>query len=107
MRAGDLRTRGTIETPVETPNDTGEPVVTWSPFEVVNAKVEELSGREQFTAQQDASFAQYRVTIRYLAGVSAKMRFRVGTQILDIEAVLPSERRDAMTLLCLERKVGT
>mgnify|MGYP001220114073 CR=1 FL=1 len=107
MRAGKLRTRGTIESPVEAPNDTGEPMTTWSPYAVVWADVEALSGREQFTAQQDASLVQYRVTMRYVAGVTAAMRFRVGLQVLDIEAAMDSgQRGEELVLHCLERKVG-
>jgi SPP1 family predicted phage head-tail adaptor len=107
IRAGDLRTRGIIESPVDTPNDTGEPVRTWATFANAWAEVKPLSGREQFLAQQDASLVQYRVRLRYRAGITPAMRFRVETQILDIEAVLqPDGQRIETQLLCLERKAG-
>lgn len=107
MRAGELRTRGVIESPVEAPNDTGEPMTTWAPYAVAWADVEALSGREQFTAQQDASLIQYKVTMRYVAGVTAAMRFRIGLKVLDIEAVMDVEERGETTVLhCLERKAG-
>jgi len=107
MRAGELRTRGVIESRVEAPDDTGDPLSTWAPYAVVWADVQPLAGRELFTAQQDASLVQYRVTMRYLAGVSAAMRFRIGTQVLNIEAVIDVEQRGETTVLhCLERKAG-
>jgi head-tail adaptor len=40
------------------------------------------------------------VTIRYMAGVTAAHRLKWGTKVLDIEAVLPDERRTELTLLC-------
>ena len=107
MRAGDLRTRGIIESPVDTPNDTGEPVRTWATFATRWCEVKALAGRELFAAQQDASLVQYRVRMRYTPNITAAMRFRAGTQILDIEAVPQSDgRRIETQLLCLERKAG-
>lgn len=107
LRAGQLNQRGVIEYTVSTQNDTGEPVVVWTPLATVWAKVEDLSGAEQFTAQQDASLVQVRVTIRRLASVTSAMRFRTGQRTLDIEAVLPDlEGPDTSILHCLERKVG-
>ena len=107
MRAGDLRTRGIIESPIDTPNDTGEPVRTWATFANAWAEVKPLAGREQFLAQQDASLVQYRVRLRYRAGITPAMRFRAGSRILDIEAVLdPGEQHIETVLHCLERKAG-
>lgn len=107
MRAGDLRTRGIIESPVDTPNDTGEPVRTWTAFATRWCEVKALAGRELFAAQQDASLVQYQVRMRYAPNITAAMRFHAGSRILDIEAVLdPGEQHIETVLHCLERKAG-
>ena len=49
----------------------------------------------------------HRVTIRHRDAVTAKMRLKFGTRILNIRAVVnPSERNRTLELLC-EEGVGT
>jgi len=105
MQAGKLRHRVTIQTPTETQNAVGEVTRSWAAFTdgVVWAAVEPMNGREILMAQQMTSTATTKVTIRYLAGVTSKMRVLFGTRTFEIEYVLnPLERNAEQVLLCRE-----
>jgi len=108
LRAGELRHRLTIQTPVVSdPGTYGEQAVTWTTYATVWGKVEPLSGIERFSMGQERADVTHAVTIRYCAGVKPDMRitFTRGsvTHTLKIVNVLNEEFRDAaMTLLCSE-----
>jgi SPP1 family predicted phage head-tail adaptor len=74
MRSGKLRHRVVIKKPVETQNTFGEPEVRWQDFATVWAAIEPLRGREYFAAKQINAEVEANVTIRYLEGMSAKMK---------------------------------
>ena len=61
----------------------------WKPVGTVRAKVEQLSGREFWFAQQANSALSIRVTIRYLAGLNS-LRYRLvwRNMVLSIGAVI-------------------
>ena len=74
MRAGLLRHRITIQSVAEAQNSLGEAIETWSTFATVAASVDPISSRERIAAMQLEEPVSYRARIRYLAGVTAKMR---------------------------------
>ncbi|MCI0349391.1 MAG: phage head closure protein [Acidobacteriales bacterium] len=103
MRAGTLRQRISIEQPAETQNDFNEPVVTWSLYATRWAEVVPLSGEERLIAQQVNAEVTHRVRLRYLAGVTTKMRIVHKGRVLDINTILnQDERRAMLELLCKE-----
>jgi len=90
MQAGKLRHYIDIESRAETKDATGYPVVTWTAFASgVRASIEPLSAKE-FVAQ-DATLGQVvaRIVIRYIAGVLPTMRIKHGSDIYNIQGVLP------------------
>ena len=103
MRAGKLRRRVTIQSPIETQGSTGEMVVAWSEFAVVAASVEPLRGREFWAAKEQQAEVTTRIRIRYLAGVTPKMQVLDGTTVYLINAVIDPEMRHVqMDLMCIE-----
>lgn len=106
LRAAELNKRVTIQqTTVTQDSDSGEETDSWGTFATRWAKVEPLTGKERWAAQQVNPEVTSRVTIRYTSGVTAKMRVLYGSRVLQIDAVLnPLERNEAMELLCTEAK---
>ena len=103
MEAGRLRHRITIQQVAEAQDTYGEPIKTWSTFAQRWAAINQVTGKENFNASQFAPDATTRVELRYLAGVTPKMRVKFGTRTFEIKAVLNNMERDVeLTLLCLE-----
>jgi SPP1 family predicted phage head-tail adaptor len=68
------------------------------------AKVEALTGRELYQAQQRVSEVTHRITIRWQAGIKAKQNVWFDSRQFQIEAVEnPDEVHHLLSLLCIER----
>lgn len=104
IAAGALRHRVTIEQVTETQDTFGATVVTWSPFAVRWSALEPLTGREFFQAQQVNAEVSHTLRCRHIAGVTPKMRVRLGARLFDIAAVRNlEERNEELELLAVER----
>lgn len=105
MRSGSLRHAVIIETQIKAQDSTGSIVSSWSSFADVRASIEPIAGREFFSASQVQSNVNTRIRIRYLDGVTPKMRVVHGSDYYDIQAVLPDARsgRHEMDLMCVKR----
>lgn len=102
MRAGTLNRRVAIESRVEAPDSTGDPIATWTPFADVWCALEPSpAGAKEFvTEEQIHSEVRGRIRIRYLPNVSAKMRAVVDGVPFDIVAVIDlKDRHEEMYLL--------
>lgn len=103
MRAGSLRHKVTIQKATESQDSYGEPDPTWGVYAVVWASIEPVTGREYLQNRQTGVEITHKVTIRYLDGVTAKMRVLYDGRYFDIEAVLNDKERNAMhILMCKE-----
>lgn len=89
MRAGRLDRRLTIQTFTTTQDvNSGEMVKSWATFASVMGGKREMTAKERFAAQQDVSERTCLWTIRWLDGVTAKMRILDDRgELWDIEAV--------------------
>jgi SPP1 family predicted phage head-tail adaptor len=87
-----------------TRNDFGEEVITWTDTATVWAEVSGVSGREFVEQARTEAEVSHRVRIRYRASIVPHMRVLVvaTSQALDIEAVLPDQRRREIVLMCKE-----
>ena len=61
-----------------------------------------MQGREIWQAMQVSEVVPVRYTIRYLAGVTSRMRLQDGSRVLDIKSVMPDDRNVEMVLICEE-----
>lgn len=101
MESGRLNTRVTIESVTETRTSSGAVARSWLTFAAVWAEVLPLRGREFYAAQAVAAETDVKIRIRYLAGVSPKMRVNVGGTLHDIRAVLNlGNRNETIELIC-------
>jgi SPP1 family predicted phage head-tail adaptor len=72
-------------------------------FATVWASIEALTGRDQLAVGEFVSTTSHKITIRYLAGVTAKMQVWFAGRQFQIACVLnPDERTKMLVLLCLE-----
>lgn len=105
--AGQLRHRITLQEQVETHSSTtGAVSRTWQDVATnpnVWARMEPLTGREFFDAQQMQAEMSVRFTIRHRSDVTAKMAVLFGGKRYNIQAVLP-DQTDAtfLELMCAE-----
>lgn len=105
VRAGKLKRRLVLQQRVESKNDFNETVWTWADVVEIWGGDLPMSGRELFAAQQVQAQTTEKIEIRYRADVKPKMRLyeAVLDKYYGIEAVLPSERRNYIILMCTVR----
>jgi len=103
---GNLRHRVTIQKPVITHDNIGQEVESWQEVAIVWASIEPLSGKEYFNAQQVNSEISTKVCIRYMAGITSKMRIVFKTHIYNILSVINFEERNIYLQLLCSEKVG-
>lgn len=102
---GALRTRLTLETPVDTPDDIGGMIRTYTPLTSVWAAIEPLSATRIWQAQQAEQQISHRITLVFRADLTADMRLRFGARVFEIQAAYDlDETRRFSSLDCLEVK---
>lgn len=103
MRPGKLRHRIEIQEPTETRSASGQATVTWSTIATVWASVEPLRGREFFASKQIQAQVDTRIRIRYISGLTPKMRILWGTRVYLIDSIInPEERNIELQLMVRE-----
>lgn len=105
LSAGRLRHRITIEQPVETRGSGGEVIVTWAPvYTNVPAAIEPMSVNSFIAARQIQSDITTMIVIRYVAGLTSKMRIRNGAKIYNPAGFLPDKivNTEYLTAPCSE-----
>lgn len=103
QRAGRLRRRVTIQQPTETRDSTyGEPVPTWSTYRVRWAEVLPVPGSERFVGDREEARQVVRFQLRYLAGVTPKMRISWDGRTFGITSIQNVEERNKMLWLDCE-----
>lgn len=104
IRAGSLRHRVTLQTPVITQDAFGGQVKSWQNVTDLWAMVESLSGSELIAARQIFAEALYKVTIRYYPSITDKHRIVYNGMNMDITNVSDVETRHIMIELnCIVR----
>ena len=102
MNIGKMRYRVKIQFPSDGVDDYGNAVDVWEDLTTVWADIAPISGREYFSAQQAVSETQFKIYIRYLDGVSPKMRVVRDEKAYEILAVLGDKRSGMLTLMVKE-----
>lgn len=102
-RQGELRTRATLETPVDSVDDAGALVRVWQPVALVWAKIAPRRGAESFASGAQESTLTSEVIVRWRPDVASPMRFRIGARALLIRAAFdPDGRRRCLVCACEE-----
>ena len=100
---GAMRERFTLEQAIRTADGGGGATVAWETVVELWAHVRPITGDERLRQDQLAGRLTHQVWTRYRPGVLPAMRFRQGTRIYDIVAILEVERRRRLKCLCEER----
>ena len=104
LDARELREVLYLERPSGTPSpSSGQSRRRWTRYATVRGRVEPLTGREFWQAQEVNSQTTHRVKIRYVPGVTSKDRVIFGARELNItSAVNVEERGRIIILMCAE-----
>lgn len=105
MRIGNLRNYVTIQKPTETFDSNLELITTWSTFATVWASIEPLIGREFWASRQVSAETTGKIRIRYLSGLTPKMRILDGSTIYEIEAVINVNNKNEEIVLLVKEKL--
>lgn len=101
---GDLRHRLVLEEAQRVSDGAGGFTEDWVTVATVWAAIEPGGGGEGVDSGRLAGRMTHGVTLRYRAGVTPAMRFRHGTRVLHILAVIDEgARRQWLRCLCEER----
>jgi SPP1 family predicted phage head-tail adaptor len=108
LPAGDLQEFVVIEYPVEVRNDLGEATQTWREFAKRWASVQGIGYSEQERRKQVTAQASHIVRVRFVKGITGKMRVRwasSGNRLLFISSVVERGRSEEHELACEEQGV--
>jgi SPP1 family predicted phage head-tail adaptor len=89
MRAGQLRHLLTLQAPLDTQDENGQPTIGWTDVATDWADIRYLNGLETVKADAPVSVAKCSIRVRFRAGVTAGMRYLEGSTVYDIRTVLP------------------
>ena len=102
LRSGEMDTKATVQTPAESQNAVGEPVLTWSTFATRWISVLPLSGTEQLQAAAAEANVTHRIRMRYTDGLKPKMRLVADGRTFEIMSVIERGRREEHELMASE-----
>lgn len=103
IEPGRLRERVTVQIASGTTNTLGETVLSWANSTAVWASVEGVSAREALEAGQQETTITHRVRLRYLPGLTQRMRFAWRTRTLNIVSLLEYGNRTEHVAICEEQ----
>jgi len=103
MRGGRLRKQIVIETPAESQGGAGEVTNSWATFATVRAELITQTAREALKSDQILGIQYTTFRIRYLTGITTKMRVLYNSRYFDIESAPNMFGRDReINLYCKE-----
>jgi SPP1 family predicted phage head-tail adaptor len=91
-----------FQTPAESTNAIGEPILTWSDFATRWVAILPLSGNEQITALAAEGSITHRIRLRHTSGLKPKMRFTCEGRTFEIMSVVERGRREEHELMASE-----
>lgn len=107
MRAGRLKHKVTIESPIEVPDEAGEwEVAIWGVYATRRAEITPLSGTEQFRAQHLDPEVTHSMRMRFVKGITPEMRIVWGDRIFDIQSALNVEERSREIEILATERIG-
>lgn len=88
---GRMRERITIQAENPSADNYGGYSLSWSDVTTVWGRVQPLRGAEQYEAMRTEAQTQYTIRIRYYSGLTEKHRFKLGTRVFNIRAILNTD----------------
>lgn len=102
---GAMRHRLALEETVSVPDGAGGSISSWAHVSDVWAGIRPRSGSEVTDAGGLAGRVSHEITIRYRAGVGPPQRFRLGSRIFDIKAVIDELEAHRFLICLVEERV--
>lgn len=103
IRVGRLRHRLQLQQPVETRDDYGGAVKSFTTVATVWGAIEPLSGKEYLAIAQTQNEATVRLIIRYRSSIDESWRVISGGKAYSIQSIINHDERDVyLTLMCSE-----
>ena len=102
IRANELRRRVTIQTPTETVGTRGGHASSWATFKTRWAAVRPAPGGEAFEDERPRAKQKVVFEIRYVAGITNKMRVSWDSRLFDIQSIENVDERNKKLLLTTE-----
>jgi SPP1 family predicted phage head-tail adaptor len=99
LKAGLLRKRITIQETTESRNDWGEVVDSWGTYVTRWARVQPLRGKEKWVAKQLEAEEVVYFTVRYVDGLTAKMRVLYNSNVYNIISFENTQGRNRVTVI--------
>ena len=106
MRAGKMHRWITIEQFTAVQDAFGQETKTWNEFASVWTQKADIKARERFAAQQDIAEETTRFRMRYLEGVSPKMRIVHDGKVYNITGIAELGRRAGLEITTEARAVS-
>ena len=100
MQAASLKNRVTIQSPSTDVDSVGQPLTTWTDTAYSWANIKHINGISSIKSGADTSIVRCSIRIRYRPDINAGMRVLHGTDVYDIQAVLPDDNRVFLDLVC-------
>jgi SPP1 family predicted phage head-tail adaptor len=91
-----------IQTPSDSVNALGEPVLTYSTFATRWVELVPMSGTEQMNSMATQGTVMHRIRMRYTSGLKPKMRVTYEGRTFEIVSIVERGRRDEHELLVNE-----
>lgn len=103
--ASRLRHRIVLKTPVTTPDGAGGFATSWNQFAEVWAEILPKNGNEKLQYEQLSVQKRIVITIRYLSGITEKMRIVYGEREFEILSILNPFEENILLEIMAEEKV--
>ena len=106
MHIGSLNKRITILTTVEEKNEAEDTILVPATFKTVWAGITPVHGRDYVEAKKYQAELTYKITIRYLIGVTPDMTIQFKDRIFLIQDIInPFEHNATLEIMAIERVV--
>lgn len=103
LKAGRYTKVITIQAKTQRTNSYDGMRLEWSDVVTVRAAIEPLQGREYFSGPFQMGENMIRIRLRYLQGITRKMRIKYGDRLFDIYSVIDArESHREIQLMCKE-----
>lgn len=107
LNPGELRHKIIIQTPTESSDSYGGFTATWATFATVWAALNPVRNREYPISLQNETRTLHKITIRYVAGLTDKMRVNFGGRIFNITSIINREERNIVLDIIAEEGMAT
>ena len=105
VRIGEMRHRFGLEAPVDTDDGGGGATRVWSLVAEVWGAIVPASGAEYATDHGVHGRVSHEIWVRHKLGLGPHMRFKMGTRIFEIRAVIDAGERQRFMRCLVEERV--